>query len=803
MAAINQSTFASLGHPRSFSTSSHASDTAFTRPPAPPPPPPPQLHPADSSTDFQRIVFPRPRRTAGASIAYRVNATCTAVGDRVYAFGGLVIFGGRDANDEYLNDLYILNLSTMEWQRPETSGTPPSGRSKHSAVIYDGSLYIYGGWEAMDLVSSQLNVLNLRTMQWNTEPIHVVPRHSHFCTAYKHRLYIYGGMTPSMDPATDILILDLVDYVQTSVALMGGRTPPTLGQHFSQLCGDRLVVLVTRSLGVSGGMANANGIGREAGDGNPLLPGAGAMEAISSVTGVPDLQAEEMMQGQHDISSDQIPVGIWSLSLDGLRWRYHDSGRYLGSAASWHYYAMGKDQSRMLLFGDGKGLPIDQSAVEQSSWQRNRGRNSLVGERHGSITDDGDGDGAIGSARSSVMPDAAADEHFGVVLEIDLEVHGLFKIPEDAMSLNFEPLLTFSSDDECGEEYDDDEDDAANALAQVAPQSRPTLRRGSLQSPSRSASAVEMALASADMTLLCRDPSAPATRVHRLVLLTRWPHFAAIERSGMSEAGGGQVVRELRLDEPLATVRGLVRFLYTDSVARVRSDRVVADLLVLADLYCMDRLRRLCSARLHASLSVRTAVRTYVAAHRAADRGLRARALRFCLERFGAVTRTAGFRWLLRAAASTSATDSAAAADPAGLASALQDLWNCVPPDASLVSGPLASTAAAGSPAGSGVGGGGEGGPASAAAAFGGAGVPLLAADRHLQRHQAGRRRRGAGRRGGGGVAAALRHDDGADNDEEEDLAGGDDEDAADDGDGDGAGDGDDGDEDNDDGTME
>ena len=63
-------------------------------------------------------------------------------------------------------------------------------------------LYIFknkGGQRASDLLAPELNILDLSTMMWY-EPVFVVPRHSHFCAAYKDRLFIYGGTTPSMDP---------------------------------------------------------------------------------------------------------------------------------------------------------------------------------------------------------------------------------------------------------------------------------------------------------------------------------------------------------------------------------------------------------------------------------------------------------------------------------------------------------------------------------------------------------------------------------------------------------------------------
>jgi hypothetical protein len=92
-------------------------------------------------------------------------------------------------------------------------------------------------------------------------------------------------------------------------------------------------------------------------------------------------------------------------------------------------------------------------------------------------------------------------------------------------------------------------------------------------------------------------------------------------------------------------------------------------------------------------LCVNTAARTYAAAWKSREKGLQARAMRFVLDRFGAVSRTDGFRWLLRESTfvdtaapttptATSTTPSGAAMG--GFVGALQELWDCVPYDASL-----------------------------------------------------------------------------------------------------------------------
>ncbi|KAJ3311740.1 hypothetical protein HDU76_003040 [Blyttiomyces sp. JEL0837] len=615
--------------------------------------------------DVQTIMNPTPQQTGGETITCLVNASCTAMDDKVLAFGGfhfynddvfndlylltmedmiwkkinhikgpwpckrcdhtatlwhdkLVIFGGKDANDAFLNDLYILHVSTLTWEKPNIRGEAPSGRGKHSAVIEDNKLYIYGGWCSTDGVAGELNILNLETMEWQV-PIPVIPRHSHFCTIYKSRLYIYGGMSATLDPGSDLLILDLDDFVQTTVTVSGKETPSTLGQHFVQLCGDKLIVLITRSLNLGGdrGLLVSN-------------------------------------------DENEVLTGIWSLNLDSMRWRRHDDGRYLGSG-SWHYYAMAKDQSKLLLLGSGG-------------------------------------------------QEASSEEYMGTVLDLDLEVHGLFKVPESRMGSDFGPLLPFGDDDDLVPVASNNASNAArnpSGPTSVAADARGNhhveglvyadspCSRGSEDglgrdvgkagahyhhhrpsiSTAQASAALALAIQSADLEVLCRDRNAPAIKVHRLVLLARWPHFAAMERSGMSECEAGRI----RILEPYATVKAFIRYVYTDSVERIASTSTVADLLVMGDLYCMERLKKLCSVRLHRELSIDTAAVAFAKAHAAGERGLKARAFRFVLDHFGAVARTEGFRRLMRGGS----VENGGLGD--GCEGAQEELWDCVPYRASVV----------------------------------------------------------------------------------------------------------------------
>jgi hypothetical protein len=68
----------------------------------------------------------------------------------------MYVFGGYD-NSSRLNELHRLNLDTLTWSGAlSPSGTPPSARSAHTAVIYGNYTYIFGGYNG----SSYLNDLH-------------------------------------------------------------------------------------------------------------------------------------------------------------------------------------------------------------------------------------------------------------------------------------------------------------------------------------------------------------------------------------------------------------------------------------------------------------------------------------------------------------------------------------------------------------------------------------------------------------------------------------------------------------------
>ena len=61
----------------------------------------------------------------------------------VYRFGG---YSGRHA----LNDTWSFNISTRKWTELPCTGSVPSPRAGHAAVLVGDVMYVFGGFTIID-----------------------------------------------------------------------------------------------------------------------------------------------------------------------------------------------------------------------------------------------------------------------------------------------------------------------------------------------------------------------------------------------------------------------------------------------------------------------------------------------------------------------------------------------------------------------------------------------------------------------------------------------------------------------------
>jgi hypothetical protein len=58
----------------------------------------------------------------------------------------MYIFGGKDSDNNKLNDLWKLDLTSYKWEEIHLSdGYKPRERSGHSCDIIDGYMIVFGG----------------------------------------------------------------------------------------------------------------------------------------------------------------------------------------------------------------------------------------------------------------------------------------------------------------------------------------------------------------------------------------------------------------------------------------------------------------------------------------------------------------------------------------------------------------------------------------------------------------------------------------------------------------------------------
>lgn len=105
----------------------------------------------------------------------------------------IFIFGGWDGQKQ--NDLWELTLYNNKLTQISCDGSIPSPRSYHSAVIYNGKMFVYGGDISMDEKSRELFAYTFATKKWDRVYYNsYAPSLSdHSAVVYKDCMYIYGG----------------------------------------------------------------------------------------------------------------------------------------------------------------------------------------------------------------------------------------------------------------------------------------------------------------------------------------------------------------------------------------------------------------------------------------------------------------------------------------------------------------------------------------------------------------------------------------------------------------------------------
>jgi len=186
----------------------------------------------DTEDETWRLIEP-----TGSAPAARIDpaAIFNADGNEI------LIFGGRDDNYNYFNDLWSLSLTpgSESWTQLNPSGTPPSPRLGAKAIVdpVNNRMIMFGGTTSVSGFDETW-ALDLSTYTWSLlDPSGIIPpaRQAH-CAIYDpaaHRMIIYAGSNWYVPIMNDVWSLDLTYGSEAWQQLFpSGQQPVPRAQHF-------------------------------------------------------------------------------------------------------------------------------------------------------------------------------------------------------------------------------------------------------------------------------------------------------------------------------------------------------------------------------------------------------------------------------------------------------------------------------------------------------------------------------------------------------------------------------------------
>ena len=79
----------------------------------------------------------------------------------------MYVFGGKDDDNGKLNDLWKFDLAANSWTNIETAtGTPPMARAGHTANVYEGKIFIFGGIFEVTKELNDCHMYDIENNRW-------------------------------------------------------------------------------------------------------------------------------------------------------------------------------------------------------------------------------------------------------------------------------------------------------------------------------------------------------------------------------------------------------------------------------------------------------------------------------------------------------------------------------------------------------------------------------------------------------------------------------------------------------------
>ncbi|CAG9318876.1 unnamed protein product [Blepharisma stoltei] len=157
--------------------------------------------------------------------------------DKIYVFRG-----GDGSN--YLNDLHSFDIPRRVWSKIDAHGNHPSARANHSSCIHNHHLYIFGGWNGIERLND-LYVLDLKSLIWSKPRTHgeiPCPRAGMSLNSLNGKIYLFGGSGVSSACYSDLYIFDPKTLLWSDVHTNQDTPTPRAGHSFTVISCHKLLL---------------------------------------------------------------------------------------------------------------------------------------------------------------------------------------------------------------------------------------------------------------------------------------------------------------------------------------------------------------------------------------------------------------------------------------------------------------------------------------------------------------------------------------------------------------------------------
>eukprot|EP00961_Rhodomonas_salina_P135821 1827353-Rhodomonas_salina.1 len=260
--------------------------------------------------------------TLGSPPSPRYNMGFASSNNKIFVFGG----GTTDRSTGYVNDLHVLDVSTLSWQEltHNTTGDAPIPRTDMAFAAVQDKLFVFGGniniWQPQ-LYLGDFHMLDLSAMTWHNLEDRVTgaapsPRAiTKFTKADDGKLYLFGGRGRSGDVYNDLYVFDPVamEWRDLTASTAGGTPLPRRGHAVAAGLGRLFVV---GGHGAKGYLNDVQVLDLSA---RPMR-----WEDLSQATGSEDFLFAADKAGVAFIEGTLFHYGGWGLTKAG-GWAYSDA----------------------------------------------------------------------------------------------------------------------------------------------------------------------------------------------------------------------------------------------------------------------------------------------------------------------------------------------------------------------------------------------------------------------------------------------------------------------------------------------